>query len=187
MTGVWVVFSEINLRVHGIVCFGDGSMATIEGHGSILVKCKTDAHKVLTRVFYIRRLMANIISLGQLEEEAYKIMLHDGFLRLLDRVGMLVAKVKRGMNRLYIISLNVDRLMCLAAQGTSLAWRWHSRYAFELPQPQALGGGRHGEGTTADRPCRLGQQQLPRGEAEVCHIPGHSQVPCTGEVGAGEQ
>jgi hypothetical protein len=63
-----------------------------------------------------------------LEEAAYKIVLHDGFLRLWDRAGMLVAKVKRMLNRMYILYLNVDRLLCLAAQGTSPAWRWHSRY-----------------------------------------------------------
>jgi hypothetical protein len=35
---------------------------------------------------------------------------------------MLVAKVTCGSNRLYILYLNVDRPMCLEAQGTSLAW-----------------------------------------------------------------
>jgi hypothetical protein len=83
---------------------------------------------VLTGVYYTPHLMANIISLGQLEEVAYRIMLHDGFLRLWDWVGALVAKVKCVSNRLYILYLDVNRPLCLAGQGTSLAWRWHSRY-----------------------------------------------------------
>jgi hypothetical protein len=57
-------------------------------------------------------------------------MLHDGFLRLWDRAETLVAKVKHASNRLYILYLDVNRLVCLAAQGTSLAWRWHSRYEY---------------------------------------------------------
>jgi hypothetical protein len=67
MMGVQAVFSKINLRVHGTVHFRDGSMANIEWRGSILVKCKTGGHKALTGVFYILRLTANIIKLGQLE------------------------------------------------------------------------------------------------------------------------
>jgi hypothetical protein len=93
-----------------------------------LIKYKIGGHKVLTRVYYIPRLTTNIISLGQMEEAKYKIMIHGGFLRLWDQVGMLVTKVKRATNRLYILNLDVDRLVCLAAQGSSLAWRWHSRY-----------------------------------------------------------
>jgi hypothetical protein len=49
-----------------------------------LIKCKTDDHKVLVGVYYIPCLTTNIISLGQMEEAMYKIMIHDGFLRLLD-------------------------------------------------------------------------------------------------------
>jgi hypothetical protein len=41
MTRVHAVFSEINLRVHGVVQFGDGSLGNIEGCGTILIKCKT--------------------------------------------------------------------------------------------------------------------------------------------------
>jgi hypothetical protein len=41
---------------------------------------------------------------------------------------MLVAKVKRASNRLYIIYLDVHRPVCLAVQGTSTALRWHVRY-----------------------------------------------------------
>jgi hypothetical protein len=42
MTGVCAVFSEIDLRVHDTVRFGDGSVTNIEGRDTILIKCKTD-------------------------------------------------------------------------------------------------------------------------------------------------
>jgi hypothetical protein len=128
MTGVRVVFSEIDIRVHGTVHFGDGSVTNIEGRSTILIKCKTGGHKALTGVYYIPRLKANIVSLWQMEEAGYKIVLESGFLKLWNRAGTLAAKVKRGASRLYVLHLDVDRLVCLAAQGTSPAWRWHSRY-----------------------------------------------------------
>jgi hypothetical protein len=64
MTGVRTVFSEIDLKVHGTVRFGDGSVTNIEGRDTILIKCKTGGHKALTGVYYIPRLKANIVSLG---------------------------------------------------------------------------------------------------------------------------
>jgi hypothetical protein len=128
MTTVRVVFSEINLRVHSTVRFGDGSATNIEGRGTVLIKCKTGGHNALTGVYYIPRLKANIVSLGQMEEAGYKFVLESGFLKLWDRAGTLAAKVKRGASRLYMLHLDVDRSVCLAAQGTSPAWRWHSRY-----------------------------------------------------------
>jgi hypothetical protein len=128
MTGVRVVFSEIDLMVHGTIRFGDGSVTNIEGRDTILIKCKTGGHKALIGVYYIPRLKANIVSLGQMEEAGYKIVLESGFLKLWNRASTLAAKVKRGASRLYVLHLDVDRPVCLAAQGTSPAWRWHSRY-----------------------------------------------------------
>jgi hypothetical protein len=121
MTGVRVVFSEIDLSVHGTVHFGDGSVTNIEGCGTILIKCKTDGHKALTGVYYIPCLKANIISLGQMEEAGYKIVLESGFLKLWNRAGTLTAKVKHGASHMYVLHCDVDRPVCLAAQGTSPA------------------------------------------------------------------
>jgi hypothetical protein len=121
MTGVRAVFSEIDLRVHGTVHFGDGSVTNIEGRGTILIKCKTGGHKALTGVYYIPRLKGNIVSLGQIEEAGYKIVMESGFLKLWDHARTLAAKVKHGASRLYVLHLDMDRPVCLASQGTSPA------------------------------------------------------------------
>jgi hypothetical protein len=109
MTGVRVMFSEIDLRVHDTVRFGDGLVTNIEGCSTILIKCKTDGHKALTGVYYIPRLKDNIVNLGQMEEAGYKIVLESGFLKLWDHAGTLAAKVKRSAIRLYMLHLDVDR------------------------------------------------------------------------------
>jgi hypothetical protein len=114
MAAVRAVFSEIDLRVHGTVHFGDGSVTNIEGRNTILIRCKTGGHKALTGVYYIPRLRANIVSLGQMEEAGYKIILESGFLKLWNRARTLAAKVKHGESRLYVLHLDVDRPVCLA-------------------------------------------------------------------------
>jgi hypothetical protein len=82
------------------------------------------------------------VSLGQIEEDGHKIIMHADFLKIWDHHGHAVDKVKRAVNRLYMIRLDIDRPVCLAAQGDSLAWRWHARFGhlnFHSLQRLAMG------------------------------------------------
>ncbi|WVZ59800.1 LOW QUALITY PROTEIN: hypothetical protein U9M48_009898 [Paspalum notatum var. saurae] len=128
MTGVRSAFSELDTGIHGTVRFGDGSVAGIEGRGTILFKCKNGEHQALGGVYHIPRLTANVISLGQMEEAGFKILLDQGCLKIWDQRRQLLAKVPRGANRLYTLKLDIAKPVCLAAQGTSTAWRWHARF-----------------------------------------------------------
>jgi len=70
MTGARSAFAELDSGVRGSVRFGDGSTVDIEGRGTVLFRCKMGEHQRLTGVYHIPRLTANIICLGQMEEEA---------------------------------------------------------------------------------------------------------------------
>lgn len=85
MTSVRAAFSELDTSVRGTVRFGDGSMVDIQGRGTILFSCKSGEHQSLGGVYYNPRLTANIISLGQLDEDKYKVVIEDGVLRLWDQ------------------------------------------------------------------------------------------------------
>jgi hypothetical protein len=47
---------ELDTRVDRTVHFGDGSVTSIEGRGTVLLQCKNVAHKVLARVYLIPHL-----------------------------------------------------------------------------------------------------------------------------------
>ena len=128
MTGERAAFADLDTRIHGSVRFGDGSVARIEGRGKVLFKLKDGGHKALAGVYHIPRLTANIVSIGQLDEDGYRIALHGGILRIWDPQGRLLAKVRRTEDRLYMLTLDIGKPVCLAAQGSSAAWRWHARY-----------------------------------------------------------
>jgi hypothetical protein len=121
MTSMQKVFSEIDLRVHNTVHFEDGSIANIEGQNTILIKCKSGGHKALTGVYYISCLMANIVSLRQLEEAGYKIVVHSGFLKLWI------------MPRSWLPRSSVRQITCICSTSTwtcqCVLWRkvqaWH--------------------------------------------------------------
>ena len=105
------VFSELDRSVVGSVKFGDGSVVSIQGCGSVVFSDKLGAHKVLTGVYYIPRLRNSIVSLGQLDENGAAIYLKHGILCIWDRQERLLAMVQRGRNRLYVVHFNLTRLV----------------------------------------------------------------------------
>ena len=121
MTAVRSIFSELDTAVHGTVRFGDGSTVAIEGRGTILFKLKSGEHRELAGVYYIPRLTTNIVSLGQLDEDEYKILIEHGILRIWGWRRRLLAKVSRSPSRLYILTLAIDRLVCLTARSSEVA------------------------------------------------------------------
>ena len=65
---------------------------------------KIGEHRVLHGVYYIPALHNSIMSLGQLDEGGSKVEIDKGVLplRIWDRRGRLLVKVRRGPNRLYV-------------------------------------------------------------------------------------
>ena len=60
---------------------------------------------MLKNVYFIPNLRSNIVSLGQLDEEGCKSVLHRGFLSVFDGCGELLARALRSRTRLYPLNL----------------------------------------------------------------------------------
>lgn len=116
MSGQRSKFKELNEEIKGQVKFGDGSIVQIMGKGSVAVRCKAGGEQILREVYYIPSLRSNIISLGQLAEDGYKITLNGDFLWVRDGQGVLLMKVKRSTNRLYKIIFETGELKCLLSE-----------------------------------------------------------------------
>jgi transposase InsO family protein len=143
MTGHRSVFAELDTSVTGTVKFGNGSVVDIQGRGTVLFAYANGEHRALTNVYFILWLCSNIVSLGQLDENGCQIMIRDGYLKLHDQQQRLLAKVPRARNRLYVVTLDIAKPVCLAAVRGDESWRWHERFVhlnFEALQKLA----RHG-------------------------------------------
>jgi hypothetical protein len=121
-------FAKLDLQVCGTVKFGDSSINKIEGCGTIILKCKTGEHRVLTGVYFILCLRASIVSLGQLDETGCRININGGVLRIFDQSNQLLARVLHSASCLYFLELQVGHPVCLATRSTEAAWRWHVRF-----------------------------------------------------------
>ena len=116
MTGAKSAFSELDSRIRGMVKFDDGSVVEIEGHGTILFVGKGDNHHKLTGVYFIPRLKANIVSLGQLDKADCHISIKRGLLRICDDRRRLLTQVRCTANRLYILKLEIEQPVNLSAR-----------------------------------------------------------------------
>lgn len=128
MTGSRDAFADLDTGVAGTVRFGDGSVVRIEGCGTVLFNCKNGEHRALPNTYFIPRLTANIVSCGQLDEVDFEILIGGGVMRVRDEQRRLLAKIRRGPGRLYVLDLTIARPVCLATHAGEDAWRWHARF-----------------------------------------------------------
>ena len=128
MTGSRHVFSELDSGVTGTVKFGDGSVVNIEGKGTVLFALRSGEHRRLDGVYFIPRLTTNIVSLGQMDENGFKISIEEGILRIFDLQRLLLAKVHRSPSRLYYLDMTIATPVCFTARVGDVAWRWHERF-----------------------------------------------------------
>jgi transposase InsO family protein len=128
MSGSRAAFSDLDGGVTGSVRFGDGSVARIEGIGTVLLACKSGEHRALAHVYYLPRLTANIISVGQLDETGYQVLVEDGVMQVRDEERRLLAKIHRNPSRLYVLDVDIAQPVCYAAHAKEDAWLWHARY-----------------------------------------------------------
>jgi hypothetical protein len=106
MSRCWAAFMKINTTVLGTVCFGDDSVVRIEG-------------------YFIPHLMINIVSIRQLNEIGYKIDIDTGVMKIWEPGGVLLARVKREGNRLYLLHLMFTQPTCLVVRGRGDEVAWH--------------------------------------------------------------
>ena len=128
MTGEASVFAELNKKVSGTVRFGDGSLVDICGRGTVMFAMDGGRHRALTNVYWIPRIKTNIISIGQLDEIGCPTHVENGVMIIRDRQKKLIAKAPRMRNRLYMVHLQIEKPICLAAHMGEDAWIWHARF-----------------------------------------------------------
>ena len=128
MTGRWEFFRNLDESTTGFVKFGDNSRIQIRGKGAIEVNQNDGSILRLSSVLFVPQLEANILSLGRLDEEGYRMIMGDGKLTIFNPNRKLFAEVYRSKGQLYLVKLStVDQCM-ISTEDTSEEWLWHSQF-----------------------------------------------------------
>ena len=128
MTGRREFFSKIDESVIGSVKFGDNSRIQIQGRGEIEITQKDGSIFSLGKVLFVPKLEANILSLGRLDEEGYRMTMGEGKLTIFNPLGQLFAEVYRSKGQLYLLKLCIVDQCLIASEATTEDWLWHSRF-----------------------------------------------------------
>ncbi|GAU50018.1 hypothetical protein TSUD_331710 [Trifolium subterraneum] len=99
-----------------------------EGVGVVCIRSKNGDQAFINDVLYIPGIKCNLLSVGQLIEKDYKIVIEDRMMKLMDSNRKLVLKAPMSRNRTFKIELNVMNHMCLATAIERNDWTWHYRF-----------------------------------------------------------
>ncbi|RDX99055.1 hypothetical protein CR513_17946, partial [Mucuna pruriens] len=80
MCGYKEKFVELKEKANGNVSFGDSFMAQIQRKGTILISLKNGSRKFIKDVYYVPKFRSNILSLGQVIEKMYEVLMKENCL-----------------------------------------------------------------------------------------------------------
>ena len=126
MTGRREFFSNLDESTTGSVKFGDNSRIQIRGKGGIEVNQRDGSILCLRNVLFVPKLEANILSLGRLDEEGYRMIMGEGKLTIFNPNGRLFAEVLRSRGQLYLLKLSIVDHCLITTGDTTEDWLWHS-------------------------------------------------------------
>ena len=119
MIGKRTFFHQIDENQKGKVKFGDGSTIPYESKGNIFVSFKTSEVLIIPNVLYLPDLKTNILSLGKLDDQGCKTILSCGFLKIHDKLGILLTKTKKSLGNMYKLKININEKCNLTKEDAS--------------------------------------------------------------------
>ncbi|GAU31479.1 hypothetical protein TSUD_386430 [Trifolium subterraneum] len=128
MTGRRDWFSSFDQSHRNKVKFANDSTLNAEGVGVVCIRSKNGDQAFINDVLYIPSIKCNLLSVGQLIEKDYKIVIEDRMMKLMDSNRKLILKAPMSRNRTFKIELNVMNHMCLATAIERDDWTWHYRF-----------------------------------------------------------
>ncbi|KAL0541197.1 hypothetical protein IC582_021236 [Cucumis melo] len=122
------MFVELDESVGGDIVIGDATKISVKGKGRILINLKNGKHEFISNVYYVPNMKNNILSLGQLLEKGYNILIKDYSLLIRDNHYKMIAKVEMTKNRMFLLNIQTDVAKCLKSCLKDTNWIWHLRF-----------------------------------------------------------
>jgi len=95
----------------------------VKGRGTICFSQKNGRIGTIRDVYYVPDLKTNILSMRQLMEKGYSVIMKDRVLELRDKLGHLITRVEMKQNKMYKLELR-----CLKLDVEDEAMKWHFRF-----------------------------------------------------------
>ena len=128
MTGHKDWFVSLDESVNHKVRFADDNTIRVEGHGKVVIKRKDGTMSYIEDVLYVPNMRCNLLSLGQLLEKKYRMVMEDKEMKIYDKDRRLIIKAPLNRNRTFKVGIQVMKHNCLQAETCREEWLWHYRF-----------------------------------------------------------
>ncbi|KAL2327051.1 hypothetical protein Fmac_020478 [Flemingia macrophylla] len=128
MCGDESLFKTLSKVESGSIFFGDALKVTVKGRGTIWYQQKNRRIGEIRDVYYVPDLKSNILSMRQIIEKGYSVLMKDRELQLRDKLGRLIAQVEMKKNRMYKLELKIVQDKCMQLDMEDEAMKWHLRF-----------------------------------------------------------
>lgn len=126
MCGEKSLFSDLDEAYRDAVKFGNNSHVAVMGKGHIHISARGNFK--ISDVLYVPELKTNLLSMGQLQEKGFEIIIKDGACRIQSKNLGTIAEAKMTPNRLFPLNLKSMDTHCFSVVVNDVAWLWHFRY-----------------------------------------------------------
>lgn len=86
----------------------------MEGIGNVLIRRKDGKQSIISNVLYIPGMKSNLLSISQLIERNYKLLIEDRMMKVIGSSNRLILKAHMSQNRTFWIELDVLEYKFLA-------------------------------------------------------------------------
>ncbi|GKU96896.1 hypothetical protein SLEP1_g10077 [Rubroshorea leprosula] len=113
MCGDKSVFSILDESFRDTMKFGDNSKISVMGKGQVNIRTRDCATQTISNVLYVPELKTNLLSIGQLQERGYEIVIKNGVCRIHDNNLGLIAQAAMTPNKMFPLHLKTPGLKTL--------------------------------------------------------------------------
>ncbi|WVZ24094.1 hypothetical protein V8G54_002638 [Vigna mungo] len=112
------------------VKFADDSTLKVEGMGDVVINRRSGSKAIISNVLFVPEMKYNLLSLGQLVEKDFKVVMGDQKqVKLYDNNGRMILSSKLSKNRTFQVCLDtVENMQCFSAIENDESWIWHLRF-----------------------------------------------------------
>lgn len=122
-------FIEMDHSIKSRVGFADDRTMKVEGVGKVKIKKKDGFVCFISGVPYVPGMKSNLLSIGQLLEKGYRMVLEELGMKVYGCENRLLIKAVLFKNRTFKVEFDVVTQQCLATTVNKDEWLWHFRYA----------------------------------------------------------
>ncbi|KAH7557154.1 hypothetical protein JRO89_XS11G0061700 [Xanthoceras sorbifolium] len=107
-------FSELDESFRNTVKFGDNYLVSVMGKGNVTIRTKENTAQIISNIFFVSDLKTNLLSIGQLQEKGYEIIIREGVFSIQDPKKGLIAQVNITSNRMFPLYLHNTVNLCFS-------------------------------------------------------------------------